>query len=248
MQNRRILLLMKITFLLVIYSSFLMGCVTAEPATETVENGGSAQGTVNITSPLTGSSIFAEVLFIAGTADNLPQNNFQLQVISAADQVLAETTVTVEDGAWSIELLHEYDGEPTEALIIAQNDAGSRYDAESVLIASVDNRPEGTFGMILSPQEGVVVGGDQIEISGTGSGLFENTLILQLIEPDETLIAETIVTVDNPYFIDERVWVADLETDGHTGPAIIRISYQDAESGEVIILDEEEIMVSEVAG
>lgn len=227
----------------------LVGCTAAQQPTDiSVTAPSTAQGMVNISSPLTGSSIFAEALYVAGTADNLPQNRFQLRVISVDEELIAETMVMVTDGAWNVEIVHEYSGEPTEALIIAQSESGAEYDAESVLIASTENRPEGTFGAILSPQEDMVVGGDQIEVTGTGSGLFENTLILQLLEPDGTMITETIVTIENPYFIDERVWVADLETAGHTGPAIVRISYQDAASGESIILDEEEIMVSEVAG
>lgn len=232
-------------------ASLLLGCTPAQNAATPAEGVATlptAQGTVTITSPLAGSTIFAEALFVSGTAADVPADRFRLIVTTTDDAVLADTSVTVENGVWGVELVHEYTGDPVEALIVAQNSAGDNYDAESVVIASMDDRPEGTFGLILEPQPDAVVGGDQIEVVGTGSGLFENTLIMQLREPDGTVIAETIVTIDNPYFVDERVWVADLATEGHTGPASILIGYESAENGDFITLDETEIMVSEVAG
>lgn len=243
---------MRISLLIFLWLLLLAAC-TSDATPDNVDNTDSPtvetiSGNINITNPLTGSSIFAEALYVAGTAEDLPGDSFHLRVVTADEAVLVKTNVTVEDGAWSVELIHEYDGVPNEALIIAEDEQGNQYDVESVLIASMDNRPQGTFGVILSPQEESVVGGDQVEVMGTGSGLFENTLILQLTEPGGEIITEVILTLDNPYFIDERVWVADVETNGHTGPAVLLIGYQDARTGDFVTLDEHAIMLSVAAG
>ncbi|MCA9913418.1 MAG: hypothetical protein KC496_08710 [Anaerolineae bacterium] len=238
---------------LIFLGMILLAACTPAAAPDTTENassptGETIQGQVNITSPLTGSSIFAEAIYIAGTAQGIPDDRFHLRVVTIDEVILAETDIIIENNAWSVELIHEYDGVPNEALIIAEDGNGNQYDAESVLIASMENRPQGTFGIIISPQEDAVVGGDQIEVMGTGSGLFENTLFLQLANPDGEIITEIVITLDNPYFVDERVWVADVNTEGHTGPAELRIGYQDAESGDFITLDEQAIMLSVAAG
>ncbi len=243
---------MRISLLIFLWLLLLAAC-TSDATPDNVDNTDSPtvetiSGNINITNPLTGSSIFAEALYVAGTAEGIPGDAFHLRVVTVDEVILAETEVSSDNGRWSVELIHEYDGTPTEALLIAEDANGNQYDAESVLIASLDNRPQGTFGVILSPQEGSVVGGDQIEVMGTGSGLFENTLILQLAEPGGEIITEVILTLENPYFVDERVWVTDVDTNGHTGPTILRISYQDAESGEFITLDENAIMLSVAAG
>jgi len=248
MPVHKLMRIANVVVVIALLSAVLVGCAPAAPPADFTAEPDTPRGAVTIISPLTGSTIYAEALFVTGTAQDVPENRFRLRVVTADDVVLAQPTVTVEEGMWSVEIVHEYDGVPTEALLIAENAAGGEYDVESVVIASMDNRPEGTFGAILSPQEGMVVGGDQIEVTGTGSGLFENTLLLQLREPDGAVISETVVTVANPYFVDEIVWIADLETNGHTGPAIVHIGYEDAATGERITLDEEEIMVSEVAG
>jgi hypothetical protein len=208
-------------------------------------------GSVEIEVPENGAIIYAETMFISGTASDLPDGGFQLEVVTASGEQLVETTVQPDDGSWQVELVHGYEGDPMEAQIFAlpvDTTIQGEYDVETIAVSSQDNRPEGTFGSIISPGEGVTLGGDSIEVSGTASGLFENTLVVVLEDAEGSVLDEEILTITNPYFIDEMVWSATLETDGYTGEATIRAYYQDAQDGDEVTLDEVTFTLQVAAG
>lgn len=211
------------------------------------------QGTVDITFPQSGAIIYAETLYLTGTADNLPDEGFRLQVITDNDETLMETVVTPPDERdnWTTEVAHEYDGDPIQAQVLAlpaDSDITIEYDRETIVISSQDNRPEGVFGSVTLPTDDATVGGDVIPVSGTASGLFENTLIVTLTASDGTQLDEEILTITNPYFIDEVNWSTELNTDDYTGPATVRAYYISAQDGEEITLDEVDVMLSMAAG
>jgi hypothetical protein len=212
----------------------------------------SLQGNVNITYPISGSIIYAEALFLQGTASNIPAEGFRIQIIAPDDTILAETIVQADDDTWQLELVHEYSGEPIEAIIIARsldNAVPEDYDIESIIISSSEYRPEGVFGAIIAPAPNSTVGGDQIPIIGRGSGFFEGTFILALEEADDgTEISQVVVTMFNPYFIDDMIWEVDLPTNGFTGHAVLRMFYQSAATGEEIDIERVELVISSVAG
>ena len=210
------------------------------------------KGNVDITQPISGSIIYAESLFLQGTAHDIPAEGFKIQVVTPDDLILAETTVIPEGENWQVELVHGYTGEPIETVIIARsvnNAIPEDYDIESVAISAAENRPEGVFGSLIAPSPDATVGGDQIQVVGRGSGFFENTFSLVLEEADDaTEIAQTIVTMTNPYFIDDMIWEADLATNDFTGHAVLRMIYHDAATGEIIEVDRVKIVVSSIAG
>lgn len=208
-------------------------------------------GSVEIDVPQNGAIIYAEMMFISGTADDLPDEGFLLEVVTASGEELVETTVQPEDGTWQVEVPHGYEGDPMEAQIFARPVSEmfeGEYDVETVAVSSQDNRPEGTFGSIMTPGEGVTLGGDSIEVSGTASGLFENTLIVVLEDTEGDVIDEEILTITNPYFVDEMVWSTTLETNGYTGEVTVRAYYQDARDGDEVTLDEVTFTLQVAAG
>lgn len=212
-----------------------------------------ATGAVDITFPQSGAVIYAESVTISGTALIDPAiEQFRLQIITPSDEILSDTVVDVSsDGSWSTEIIHGYTGDPIETLIMAlpiDESLTGDYDIESVVISSIDNRPDGVFGMIMAPANDSSVGGDEIQVSGTASGLFEGTLLVTLEQPDGTPITEEVLTVFNPGIIDEVIWSADIETAGFTGSAVIRIHYQDAATGDDVTLDSVDITLTTTAG
>lgn len=209
------------------------------------------RGEVSIEAPLTGSVIYAETIFIRGTADNLPDYTFWLEVNTATDESLFNAPITVVDGQWSVEIVPEYAGDPVEVTIFAlpaNREITQEYDVESVVLSRPDLRPDGQFGSIRAPQPGSNPGGDRIEVSGTASGLFENNLIVSLERADGTVIDEQVVTLANPYFVDEVVWFTSVATNDAVGPAIIRAYGLDARDGSEIVLDRLEISLGDNAG
>lgn len=243
----------KLTIIITILTMIVIACTpsdsddnaTIEP-TQTI-----LQGNVDITSPLSGAIIYAETIFLSGTASDIPDEGFQIQLLAPDDSVVAEATVQPTDGTWAVEVVHNYTGDPTEVNIIAKSvDANnaSTYDIESILLSAIDNRPDGTFGEVTSPTDGMSIGGDTLLISGRGSGFFENTFGLILETPDGELITEIPVTLNNPNFVDDMPWEAEIPRNDFVGNAVIRMVYQDMESGDVIELDRVEVVVSTVAG
>jgi hypothetical protein len=212
----------------------------------------SLQGDVDITYPISGSIIYAESLFLQGTASNIPVEGFKIQVIAPDDSILAETIAQPEGDSWQVELLHKYTGEPIETVIIARslnNAIPEDYDIESIVISSLEYRPEGVFGSIIVPTPNLTVGGDQIQVVGRGSGFFEGTFMLALEEADDgTEISQVIVTMLNPYYIDDMIWEADVPTNDFTGYAVLRMYYQDAATGETIDVARVELVISSIAG
>lgn len=243
---------MKIILTCLLLMSALVACSPSAPPASPTPSIPVPEGEVSILSPQSGVVIYAELMNITGTSSALPDEGFRLQIFTAEDEQIAETSVIPgEDGGWATEIRHNYTGEPTEITILslpADPAIPGDYDVSSAVLSSLEYRPEGSYAAILSPSEGNVIGGDQIQIVGNGSGLFENTLLLSLTSSAGDVLAEEIVTLNNPYFVDEVIWTADMEISGYTGPAVLRAYYQDAENGEEITLSSVNVMLSVAAG
>lgn len=205
-------------------------------------------GDVRFIDPAPGTIIYSETLRLGGTASDLPADGFSLQLL--VDETPIVDTIVQPDGeSWSLELVHGYAGEPIEATLIASSPnplVMGDYDRATVVLASLEYRPEGAFGALLFPTDGLVLGGDVIQVSGTASGIPDNTLTV-ILENDGGILDEQTVQVDNPYHIDEIPWQIDLATQGATGPATVRVFYLN-DAGEAVSLGEVSIMLSVVAG
>lgn len=234
-------------FWLIFTLILLAACTPSVPAAPTVA---APVGDVQITTPQTGSILYSPTLYVAGSAANLPAGGFILRAISADDTVIGETTLIPDGENWSVELAHTRPTEPTEITLYALpiGDVLGDYDVVSIVLSTEDQRPDGVFGMILTPFENDEMGGDMLPIYGTASGLFENTLIIALEQPDGTLLQEQVITVNNPGIIDEVPWTAEIPTNDYTGAALIRAYYEDASTGEKITLASVTINIVFAAG
>jgi len=205
-------------------------------------------GNVTIDQPASGAIIYAETIRLSGTATDIPAEGFVLR-LSVNEETVVESTIQPEDGVWSVQWVHEYTGEPTEATLIALSPNPlilPEYTTSLIVLSSLEYRPEGVFGRLLFPNAEEVLGGDQLQVRGTASGIPENTLRI-VLENNAGIISEQTVMVENPFFVDEMIWSADLPVTGETGPATIRVFYTD-ETGEDVLIDEVGIMLSIVAG
>jgi hypothetical protein len=213
--DRRVLL-----FLMALF--FLAACAPSVVVTPTAPVSAvtpAPSSVVNFSYPPEGTIVYADKVYLSGTAQNI--TTFHLQLIGTDKNVLARATVQVKDGQWQVEVPHTYMGEPTEVTIFAlpADDAaeGSEYGVTTIALAGKTYRPEGTFGQITDPAAGSAVGGDSIQVSGSASGVFENTFTLALMNGDRVIDQQT-VTMINPYFVDDVPWSAELKTNGYTGP------------------------------
>jgi hypothetical protein len=222
---------------------------TPVPPTETLT------GTVNIEYPLDGTIVYSEVLYVSGTASGVPGDEFSLRVLGDNDEILAQWIVQLQpadEGRWTAELVHGYAGQPVEAHIVAlpvdtdfPAPATNTYDSVLVALLHHSSRPADLRGSISSPNEDATISGATVFVSGTASGIFENTFTVSLLDEDGDEISSQIVTVVNPYFIDEVPFSVELPTNGYTGPAQIRAFTHSAEDGSEILIGSVNITVTE---
>jgi hypothetical protein len=236
--------------LVMVAGALLAGCDSGTSSTATAQPTDIPTLTgVEIESPQSGTVIYAEMVYISGAVTG-ESRVFRVELVDTEDNILAQVTLDEEPGDWAAELVHGYTGEPTEITIRAapDDDDETAYDTVSVLLADSSQRSPGSFGSILQPGDGVMLGGDSIPVEGMASGLFENEFILELIDEGGTTIDQEFVLLNNPYFIDEVPWQAVLNVSGYTGPAQIRAYYIDAEDGSEQTLDSITIEIGDAAG
>jgi hypothetical protein len=192
---------------------------------------------VSIDYPQDGTVIYAEEVSLSGKSTGVGQ--FRIELVNPDNKVIAGETVTPgADGKWSLQLKHGYTGEPTEITLAARPvSGGDDYDERTIALAGAQYRPQGTFGTILEPGEGGTAGGDEISVSGSASGVFENTLTVELSGGGK-VISQQNVTLVNPGVVDEVPWIVSLPTNGYTGPAQLIAYTTSAKDGSRVVLGE----------
>lgn len=226
-------------------------CVSPDPAPETVTETPTLTGEVRIAYPQSQARIYAEVLFLAGTARSVPDGRFGLRLVGPDENIIARTVVeTRADGGWQIEMLHGYSGDPAEVVIEAvpldgRNDV--LYSAVEILMAGIQHRPEGLSGGISAPGPGETVGGEVIAVRGGFSGVPGNVFWLALVDADGATVDEREIVFHNPYVVDVMPWFAELSPKGYRGPAALRAFVRDA-NGSIRLLDTVEIVLIQEAG
>ncbi len=240
---------MRLSILIAVTLLLITACSIGEPASTPIPTVPPLTGNVDIEYPQDGTVIYSELMHLSGTAQNLSQ--FTLKLVNVDDTVIAQAEIQVgDDGNWQLELVHGYNGEPTEVTILALPSPEDErdYDIAIVMMAASSHRPDGTFGSIFTPFEGDTVSGDTIEVMGTASGLFEGDFILELVGSDGQVIESQIILVYGFSRLDELPWAANLATNSYTGPAQIRAYTISPRDGAENLLNSVSIIISATAG
>ena len=186
-------------------------------------------GTVTLTTPPDGAVIYASALYVAGTLADVPSKTLMVR-LRADDQVLAQARVDAAQGEWSVEIVHGYNGMPTpvtvEVVPFDAPEAGVLASSQ-VMFASLDDRPEGSFVILLSPEDGREIGGDEVLVSGTASGIPGRTFTVSLTDSNSQTLDTKMVTLSGRHEIDEYPWEVALQTQGYVGNAVIRVTAGD---------------------
>jgi hypothetical protein len=231
--------------------SALVGCAGANtpPPTPTLPI---PLGEVNFILPQAGTVYYSEVMTLFGTASDIPPSGFILRVFGNENRLITQTTVVPVDGNWSVEIPITDITTPEFVTVQAFSTDTSilaPYSNQTTALLSLLNlRPDGVYGTIFLPEVDAVMGGEEIPVSGTASGLFEGTLLVRMVDENDTLVTEQVLTLSAPSPFDEVPFNVSLLTNGYSGPATIIIGYTSAENGEFIELDRVSLMLSIVAG
>lgn len=192
---------------------------------------GGDSNAVTLTSPVNTSVIYASSVYIAGTANGT--GDLLVQLILPDETVLTETRINNPDGEFSTEVIHGYDGDPSEVLVrVLPADTDTTEEPtllaeSSILLASIENRPEGAFADVLSPQPGDNVGGDRVEVFGRASGIENREFTVELMSSNGDVIDTQTVTLSSPYAIDDVPWRTELSLNEFTGSALIKVNFSD---------------------
>lgn len=231
---------------------FIVGLSACGGGDGTTNNGTTAPqtltGSVVLMNPPDSTVIYASTLYVAGTSADLPGSRFLLRLADSEGASIAETTVTAgddgagaSDGAWTVELVHGYTGDPTEATLLALPvpDAGTgespagQYAAVTLLLSGIEHRPEGMYLDILFPTEGAEAGGDFIQVDGRISGM-GGALTVELVGSDGATLDTKTVEITNPYQVDDIPWSAELAPGEFVGSAVINVRLADSELSDAV--------------
>ena len=197
---------------------------------------------VSITHPPDGAILYAEALFVQGIAE-APQT-FRVEMVDIDGRVVVSGVVETAGGAWSLEMPHDYDGDPGEATMrVLPLTGDGEYARRVVLLSPLSQRPEGTFGTVTFPTVGGQVGGDAIPVEGRASGVPQNALTVELIADDGRVLDTQTVTLLNPYYVDDIPWALTVAPGDYVGSATIEVTFSAQDDAEVI-----PVVVSSAAG
>jgi hypothetical protein len=177
---------------------------------------------ITLAHPPDGAILYAESLVVQGTLQGSSQR-FDVEIIGLDGATLAAATVDAQPGSWSVEIPHNYGGDPIEATVQIMPQVGTApFDTATVLLRPLAERPPGISGSVLSPPAEATVGGDAIPVIGRASGV--QGVTVALLDEIGTPISEVILPLTNPYRVDDLPWQADLPTEGYTGRGTIVVT------------------------
>ena len=233
----------------------LTACASSGPtasAPAEAANDVSTGGEVRIIHPQAGANLYAEVMYVSGTALAVSDERFVLRLVGPDSAVISSHIVEAQqDGRWQVELLHGYSGEPIEVVIEALPVGAADqqlYDAVTVMMAGIQHRPASPTGGIHYPVPEEPVGGEAIVVNGAFSALPDSVFWLALIAADGRLLDERQVKLHNPYHVDLMPWSAELATSGYAGPAEVRAFVRAADGTAWRALDSVAIVIAQEAG
>jgi hypothetical protein len=187
-------------------------------------------GTIDIMWPAAATTIYSEVLYVAGTLTGADRYTFAVELVTAdTSEVLARGLITTA-GAWNIRLPLVYSGDPTTATVraVARNDSEQMFAQVPVQLAGLDQRPDGIFGTISLPADGETISG-VIQAEGTISGVTGDAANLILVDDTGEMVASQALTLTNPYLRDAIPWHGDIDTISYSGLAELRLEVTNAD-------------------
>lgn len=204
---------------------------------------------VTLETPATGAVVYASTLSVSGRTEGVA--NAVLVVVEPVQPSVTFTgytdTAPVVDGRFTVQFIPAYDGPPLEMAVrvYPSNDVERQnLKAEaSFILASIAERPAGSYVDVLTPQPSDEVGGDEIGVSGRASGVVSGTLVVVLVDSNGAVLDTQNVVIPTANQLDDVPWMVGLKPAGAEGNAIIRVSDSDGTLYHTI-----PVILSEAAG
>ena len=162
-----------------------------------------AQPAIVITAPAQDQVVDPAQIVVNGTGTALPENNVVVRALDANGTVLAEqaTIASAElggSGPWSVTLavnvpggtpgrIDAFSTSPADGSILAQSAVDVVYGQPAAAQPAI---------VITAPAQDQVVDPAQITVTGTGTALPENNVVVRALDADGAVLAEQPTTVD----------------------------------------------------
>ena len=180
------------------------GSILAQAAVDVVYGGAAAaQPAITISAPLPGATVDPAQIVVNGVGTALPENNVVVRALDANGAVLAEqpTTANAElggSGPWSVTLAVNVPGGTPGRIDVSST---SPADNSIVAQAAVDvvyggAAPAQPAISITEPPPDATVDPAQITVSGVGTALPENNVVVRVLDANGAILAEQATTVD----------------------------------------------------
>jgi len=207
----------------------------AAPPTAVMSN----LGTVTITAPAEGTVYYGGFVTAYGTAQALPADGFDLVVAAEAESV--RVRVVPQGSTWSAVVPFPAAESGVLTLQAAAIGRGWVYDTVIAAVGRPEDRPEGVYGLILSPTADDAPGGEQIMVRGVVSSVTDDVqLVLTSAQGQE--VQRVAVQLPMMHPLDEIPFQVDIVTGGNVGLHTLTLRVSDT------VLDEVTFMLSTAAG
>jgi len=172
---------------------------------------------VMLNTPTRGAVVYDSILTVSGQTEGVGNAVMIYVEPSQASPTFPGYSYASEvvDGRFSVDFIPAYNGSPLEMVVrvYGVNDvARETLKAESVFVlATSDERPDGVYVDVLTPQPGDEVGGDVIGVSGRASGIMGGVLTVTLVDSNAVVMDTQTVTLQVVNLLDDVPWQANLK-------------------------------------
>jgi hypothetical protein len=188
--------------------------------------------TVTLNAPPDGAVIYASALYVAGTLADAPDSGsvpLLIRLRKPDGSVIAQARVETTPGDWSAEMIHDYSGDPTRAVVevlpaVSGTGEAGVFASSEIVLGKLSERPEGAFITLIAPEDGREIGGDEVQVMGTVSGVSAEALDVTLVDSNAQVLDTQTAVIAGRYPIDEIPWTVSLTPGEYRGNAIITVS------------------------
>jgi hypothetical protein len=193
---------------------------TATPGSTATITPTPVPSTLAISEPPNGSVVpVGQSFTVSGTGSNLFDNNVVVRAYDQNGTILIEQATILDtdtlggSGTWSVALTVRVESRtPGHITAFSPSPVEGQQPTAASVSVTYGQKPstQARVTIIFPTHPSVVDGNAPIGVTGTGEGLFENNVVVQALDWEGSVLAETVTTLDTTESGGEGSWTAQL--------------------------------------